>query len=47
MILVDGDATWIPCILIEIELITLSRVHLYRLYRLHENMEVNDIDGAT
>ena len=42
MILVDGDVasnvvdsymTWIARMLREIELITLSRVHLYRLYR--------------
>ena len=42
IVLVDGDVasdvvdsymTWIACMLREIELMTLSGVHLYRLYR--------------
>ena len=41
MVLVDGDVayavdsyiTWISCMLREIELMTLSGVHLYRIYR--------------
>ena len=30
---VDSYMTWIACMLREIELMTLSGVHLYRLYR--------------
>ena len=41
MVLVDGDVayamdsyiTWIACMLREIKLMTLSGVHLYRIYR--------------
>jgi len=33
---VDSYTTWIACMLREIELMTFSGVHLYRLYRLEK-----------
>ena len=49
MVLVDGDVayavdsymTWITCMLREIELITLSEVHLYRLDSIHDQLRSN------
>ena len=49
MVLVDGDVTsdvvdsymtWIACMLREIELMALSGVHLYRLYRYNVTMDI-------
>ena len=48
IVLVDGDVasdvvdsymTWIACMLREIELMALSGVHLYRLYRYNVTMD--------
>jgi hypothetical protein len=55
MVLVDGDVasdvvdsymTWIACMLREIELMTLSGVHLYRLYCMLREIELMTLSGV-